>query len=525
MARVEFRLAEPNPAEGLMEVVLKDTEERIYVHERIHLSNEDIIGVEAGWSIDVGALVVTLTEAGGEKLASVTRANVGRLFCMLLDGEALVAPTIRAPIGKEDLILTGWWYSEKEARRVADAIMGHPVPPLDIDELLADLQSSHWQERHVAAHHLGKDEQRCRVGAEALINALGDERPRVSRGIKESLVSYGIAAVPLLKDALHSRNADHVVEVLEIISIMGSEAETLKPTLINLLDDPRPPVRVGAARSMVQVSVDRGEVVPHLVQLLDKYGPERKVIELIGSAGPEAAPAVPALINHLWASHEERGRMNRAGATAYALVFTRIGPVAEAAVPDLVRLMGYLPEDLRDSVCDSLFRDAPSNASDFMRHPERRLCSGQRLRQRCAASALGSIHSQPDVSVPALLQAMREQQYLQRNAILALAAFGEAARVAIPDLEKIHGSASGDLKTAVAVALGCTKGDCSPYIDELTELLSNVEWSVRAFAARKLGEAGTAAAPAVPRLRELQSDDESAVQEAAVWAVARIVGD
>ena len=39
---------------------------KIYVHERVHLSNDDIIAVEAAQSFDGAALVVILTDVGAE---------------------------------------------------------------------------------------------------------------------------------------------------------------------------------------------------------------------------------------------------------------------------------------------------------------------------------------------------------------------------------------------------------------------------------------------------------------------------
>jgi hypothetical protein len=525
-ARVEFRLAEDSPAEGLTEMFTVDDGRPVYVYDRVELSDTDISDVGAERGHDRALIVVALTDAGARKLSSVTRENVGKLLCVLVEGEVFAAPKIMQQVSDKEVPLSGWWYTEKEAKRVADLMMGREVSELDIGEVIDDLNGGRWQEVYVAAHHLGRDELRCQKGVEALIAALGERHGLALSRIKKSLANYGPLLLPGLREALTREDSHFQADVLDFISEMGHDAEALTPDIIALLDHPTPHVRSSAAQALVQVSTEREEVVRHLARLLEAFGPDDKVIDAVASLGPDAGPAVPTMIKHLRASGGLQDPYRESvEAASYAIAFKRIGPPAEAAVPDLVKWVGRLPGDVDSEDCDAAEREAPTNASEAMNDPTFRLCFAQAFRKSCAAGALGTIHSQPDICVPALMEAMTQDHYIRRQTALALAEFGKEAHEAVPYLEAIHGNADGDLRVATAVALRCAGGDCSPYVQELTELLGDVEWNIKAFAARELGKLGPAAASALPRLRELQSDKDRVVREAADRAIADIAGD
>jgi preprotein translocase subunit SecD len=89
---IEFRLAEDAPGPGLTEAEVAG--ERAYLHSRVELSNEHLAHVERMVS-DAG-LVLNLwfTQAGGDRLTSLTAANIGRRLAVLINARLVSAPAI-----------------------------------------------------------------------------------------------------------------------------------------------------------------------------------------------------------------------------------------------------------------------------------------------------------------------------------------------------------------------------------------------------------------------------------------------
>lgn len=122
MIRVEFRLAETEPAEGLTQMSIPGLEEKFYVQDEVLLSNEDIQFAFPVKRQEHSVIELTFTEAGKEKFARITKENVGKKMGVLIDGELIMAPTIRAPILEGKAIIDGN-FSEEEADKIANAIM------------------------------------------------------------------------------------------------------------------------------------------------------------------------------------------------------------------------------------------------------------------------------------------------------------------------------------------------------------------------------------------------------------------
>jgi preprotein translocase subunit SecD len=121
---VEFRLAQPEPAEGLTLVVLAASGESFYLHDEVLLSNADIECASPGSWDGRPTVALTFTEAGREKFAQLTEENVGGRVGILLDGELVTAPVIRAPIYEGKAVINGN-FTEQEAKRIAAGIIRH----------------------------------------------------------------------------------------------------------------------------------------------------------------------------------------------------------------------------------------------------------------------------------------------------------------------------------------------------------------------------------------------------------------
>ena len=121
--RLEFRLAETEPGEGLTEITVSGTDERFYLHEEVLMTNADIDTASVVMWSERPSIEVVFTEGGREKFARVTRDNVGKRLGMVIDGELVTAPVIRAEIREGKAVINGD-FSQDEAKRIAEGIVG-----------------------------------------------------------------------------------------------------------------------------------------------------------------------------------------------------------------------------------------------------------------------------------------------------------------------------------------------------------------------------------------------------------------
>jgi hypothetical protein len=121
--RFEIRLAESTPAPDLQSVRVDGSDRVIYLHRDAVVTNDDVADarVVAGDAPDQFHVAVTLTTEGGEKMRAATAAHLDRPMALLIDGEVVMAPTVRSVVGTEGL-LTGN-YTREEAEHVATGMM------------------------------------------------------------------------------------------------------------------------------------------------------------------------------------------------------------------------------------------------------------------------------------------------------------------------------------------------------------------------------------------------------------------
>ena len=99
--RFEVRLAEEKPAPGLREAKVSGSHLLVYLHNEVIVTNSDIAGARV---IQVGvplqyAISIEFNAAGAEKMHAATGKHIGRPLAFLLDGQVIMAPVVRSPIG------------------------------------------------------------------------------------------------------------------------------------------------------------------------------------------------------------------------------------------------------------------------------------------------------------------------------------------------------------------------------------------------------------------------------------------
>jgi preprotein translocase subunit SecD len=121
--KFEVRRAESKPAEGLTEANVEGTEEKVYLHKEVELTNEDIVGARAVTDQSKANVVdVELTREGRQKLARLTKAHQGKPLAILVDGKVVAAPVVRDEVSGDARISGN--FSKEEAERIAKGIQG-----------------------------------------------------------------------------------------------------------------------------------------------------------------------------------------------------------------------------------------------------------------------------------------------------------------------------------------------------------------------------------------------------------------
>jgi preprotein translocase subunit SecD len=124
-AKVEFRLGQLEPGEGLTEMTSDG--QKIYVAKKASLTNADVESARAVEATDpegreTFAVEVRMTKEGGAKLAELTEKNRMKLLAIFVDDKLITAPVIREKIGSRAWI-TGK-YTKKDAEALAARVNG-----------------------------------------------------------------------------------------------------------------------------------------------------------------------------------------------------------------------------------------------------------------------------------------------------------------------------------------------------------------------------------------------------------------
>jgi len=119
--RFEVRLAETQPVPGLIVARVVDSGRTIYLHPEMVVTNDDIA---QSWVVQDGpdrfGISVELLEAGAQRMRQASAAHLGRPVAILIDGEVVAAPVVRAVISNSAMISGD--FTRAEAERIAEGI-------------------------------------------------------------------------------------------------------------------------------------------------------------------------------------------------------------------------------------------------------------------------------------------------------------------------------------------------------------------------------------------------------------------
>jgi hypothetical protein len=120
--RFEVRLAEDKPVPGLREAKVSGSDRSVYLHDEAIVNNGDVAAarVVRGGGPSQYSIGIEFNSSGAEKIRAATGNHIGKPVAILLDGQVVMTPVIRVPIGAS-AVITGN-FTKAEAERIVKGV-------------------------------------------------------------------------------------------------------------------------------------------------------------------------------------------------------------------------------------------------------------------------------------------------------------------------------------------------------------------------------------------------------------------
>jgi HEAT repeat protein len=416
----------------------------------------------------------------------------------------------------------------------------------DVARLARNAKSSSAQDRLDAALGIRRYNLEPDFAVPILHELAQDESADVRFEAIQSMVKYaphGTETVTVLIDALADGEPRIRRQAASVLGVMGSEAKAAVPELTRLLHDNT--VRVPAMRALSKMGPDAAPAVPAIMEFLDAGDLEtcNEAIIALQNLGPTAAPAGDRLIDLLNA--DDIVTRQRA-----AMAIGSIGPSAVRAVQPLLEA-GLQEPAMRRSVAEALAnvdRADVGSLSTIRRALDvselRRVAA--RLARRLGADAEPLI---PDLvawlqidppndetkaiahaivrlgtkSISPLRQALRDDDPAKRALATAIISeYGPDAREAVPDLMNVLRDDVPRVRAAAALTLSRIGANARDAVPALVALFDDPDPTVRHRAAFAIGELGTDDEAPIRGLLSLLRDSNEEVRRVAAWSLSQI---
>ena len=118
---LEFRPGSQSPMEGLTEMTVVGTDQKVCISQEVVLSNNDIASAQVIEGFGSPQILIIFTKAGTEKFSRATENNIGKPLGIVIDGQLFSAPIVRETISTPRLIISGR-FTQEEALRIVNGI-------------------------------------------------------------------------------------------------------------------------------------------------------------------------------------------------------------------------------------------------------------------------------------------------------------------------------------------------------------------------------------------------------------------
>ena len=188
-----------------------------------------------------------------------------------------------------------------------------------------------------------------------------------------------------------------------------------------------------------------------------------------------------------------------------------------------IKILRHRSPQARRKAVDALIQYGPQTVPALIKVLQDKKLGGSRL---SAARALGGIGPDAKAAVPALIDAMRESDWKDRDgAAEALGDIAQRLHKTIPALVEAMGRDDDErVRGMAARALGRIRTDNTRAISALAAALEDPDVNVRAEAAEALQHIGPKAKTAVPALEKAARAEDFIVSQAAGEALKAVRG-
>jgi HEAT repeat protein len=237
--------------------------------------------------------------------------------------------------------------------------------------------------------------------------ALTTPDPKTEVEANQALKEGGQAAVPVLAELLHSDMVTARWKAADLLRQLGPEAQPAVSALVQALKDNDPHVQFVAATALEASGYTGPEAIPVLQELLG--GEDRlPAVRALAHYGPRAAPAIPRL-SELLRDTDSEVRWNAARTLGL------IGPDAKAAVPDLVAALKDENSFVREHAAEAL-GDIGPDAKDAVAPLIERLKDADARVRRDAVRSLGQIGVRAKTTADAIRPLLKDTDKKVREA-------------------------------------------------------------------------------------------------------------
>jgi HEAT repeat protein len=329
-----------------------------------------------------------------------------------------------------------------------------------------------------------------------------DEQQRIDVSGRPPLVSR-------LRDGDPGVRLEALAECLMLERLSPGEAMPLSESLL----DPEPSTRILAVEALLRCGEDG---VAPLISALHADQPTAVRAAAASALGRLSPPAVDAA-GPLAACMESDDAVLRFHAAS------ALGKMGEGAVPFLQPLIHKPIQDVALAALSALSSIGPeaSGALEELKTLEESAPSPRVGLACCAARA--RITGEPAVLLePSAALLASEDPQLRADCLQRMADLGEAAAA---ELEAILGGLSdpvASVRATAAITLARIQADPVQVVPLLSERLDDSEPEVREAAVMALAHYGPHAASALPRLREMEAEEEAPLQAMARAAAEKI---
>ncbi len=472
----------------------------------------------------------------------MTRNTIALLALLAMSGLARAAesqagaPALQTPSAED-----------KTHLQAIRAVLGKgPASTEDLGLLAEKLKNPSPLVRAYAARALGDSGEAARPVARELVPLAADPDPLVRREAAQALLKIRPdreVVRPLMRKMLAEADPGTRNRILNAIADLGKAAV---PNLVDALkEDEAAPYAIVVLGS---IGPDAADAAPALAERLKaEQRPEvrQQIVMALGAVG--SAAAVPALV-------EELSDADEATRVAAAFGLGRIGPPAAAGSAALTKslespdpvlkvvsawaLAKIKPDDAaaRDQavtvLAESLTSDSPlaraaafRGLADLRPGPakvlpilKRQLASKDKA---AVAEALHMLAEMGEPAVPALVEALKNPEGRVLAASI-LAYIGPPAKAAVPALIDIAKTDKNPAaKREAFMALGSI-GQAEAGASVATAALGDPDEKVVIAACYALAQMGPAAREAVPALRKLAESNDDAIREEAAKALKAV---